>query len=143
MWPRSAKRFLRASSRFLISSSLFSRATSAKSVSCVRSSRSVAVCQALSTASRSTSSPSSKGSLPSVSVCDWVGVIVYAYALSPLLRLVSVADVRGRVHLIQLLGDFVLTFVHLVGAELLELHNLFEQHVAIVCLFCTARPIVR
>ena len=49
--PRSARRFLRASSRFFSSSSLFSRATSAQSVSCVRSSRSVAVCQAASTVS--------------------------------------------------------------------------------------------
>ena len=43
IWPRSARRFLRASSRFFSSSSSFSRATSAQSVSCVRSSRSVAV----------------------------------------------------------------------------------------------------
>ena len=46
IWPRSARRFLRASSRFFASSSSVSRRTSARSASCVCCKRSVASFQA-------------------------------------------------------------------------------------------------
>jgi hypothetical protein len=46
---------------------------------------------------------------------------------SSLLCLVSIADVSGRMHLVQLLRDFVLAIVHLLGAEFFKTNDLFKQ----------------
>jgi hypothetical protein len=63
--------------------------------------------------------------------------------MSSLLCLVSIADMRGRVHLLQLLGDLILAFGHLLGAEFFEAYNLFEQRIALNSLLRTAGSLTR
>ncbi len=85
IWPRSARRFLRASSRFFTSSSSVSWRTSSRRASCVCSSRSVAACQAASTVCKSACSSSSMGS----------GAVDSSFICAPIVRKRSSCGMAG------------------------------------------------